>query len=104
MALGPAPQRLRHATYPLQSAWFDQDEFGQATICHYLPHVIVCTPPRGQAAADLPESLYADLDARLAAAHAAGAPAPANMDTRILTWACERIPDHGVIPSLSVPH
>ncbi|WP_147680446.1 hypothetical protein [Actinomyces ruminicola] len=97
-ALGQAPQRLYATTYPLQPTWFEQDEFDKATICHYPPHVIVCNPPRGQAAAGLPESRYAALDARLAAAYdAAGTPTPANMDTRILTWACEHIPDYGVI-------
>ncbi|RAX21212.1 MULTISPECIES: hypothetical protein [unclassified Actinomyces] len=97
-ALGPAPQRLYATTYPLQPTWFEQDEFDKATICHYPPRVIVCNPPRGQAAAEVRESRYAALDARLAAAYdAAGAPTPANMDTRILTWACEHIPDYGVI-------
>ncbi len=96
-ALGPAPQRLHSATYPLQPTWFEQDEFDKAAICHYPPHVIVCNPPRGQAAAGS-ESRYAGLDARLAAAYdAAGTPTPTNMDTRILTWACEHIPDYGVI-------
>ncbi|RAX22113.1 hypothetical protein DRB06_04625 [Actinomyces sp. Z5] len=97
-ALGPVPQRLYATTYPLQPTWFEQDEFDKATICHYPPRVIVCNPPRGQAAAEVRESRYAALDARLAAAYdAAGAPTPANMDTRILTWACEHIPDYGVI-------
>ncbi len=97
-ALGPAPKRLYSATYPLQPTWFEQDEFDKATICHYPPHVIVCNPPRGQAAAEVPDSRYAGLDARLAAAYdAGGAPTPASMDTRILTWACEHIPDYGVV-------